>query len=283
MCRNLLSILIVLAVTVSASAAPLYYDTFADGALDTNPDQGNGVHDWKFGHVNSELAGESKAYVNKDNSGDWWSSVIASKAEDDLNWWDSEGMTYRFRLGETVIDNDESDSPDVRMVMCLIDEARNHSQSHGAWGNDGYGALYLTVEIDAAGTAIGSLAVTDDTKQGSQSPPALANFTFDSFTGIGDGAWLETLIWVSDSGYAIEFAEDVTVTQGSLVGSWDSAIDTEFSDGAFWAVEVANHHEGRGYIHVDEVEVSDGNVIPEPATMALLGLGGLGALLRRKR
>jgi hypothetical protein len=34
---------------------------------------------------------------------------------------------------------------------------------------------------------------------------------------------------------------------------------------------------------VDEVEVSDGNVIPEPATMALLGLGGLGALLRRKR
>ncbi len=38
-----------------------------------------------------------------------------------------------------------------------------------------------------------------------------------------------------------------------------------------------------GKVSIDEYLIEDGEIVPEPATMALLGLGGIGVLLRRRR
>ena len=96
---------------------------------------------------------------------------------------------------------------------------------------------------------------------------------------------MDVTVSVNDAGFAVLFSEPVTVTEGSLSGTWNGAsfsIDTEFASGVFWALEGTHHDKGRGSIRMDEIEINSG-FVPEPATLALLGLGGLGMLIRRKR
>jgi len=50
---------------------------------------------------------------------------------------------------------------------------------------------------------------------------------------------------------------------------------------------VGDNDSGGGYGHLDEIRIggtwSNVTVVPEPATMVLLGIGGIGVLIRRKR
>lgn len=100
------------------------------------------------------------------------------------------------------------------------------------------------------------------------------------YTYGGGGEWLDevpTSTWTEISGHVDYSTSMVTITQdGTNKGSF--AFRSPKADtGAEWLIYVQNANYGIA------VAVDDLTFVPEPATMSLLTLGGLGMLIRRKR
>ncbi len=129
------------------------------------------------------------------------------------------------------------------------DEISWNSYSSGnAWVNSGGDAAGLN---DPAGSPISTI----DLPQIS----AWSAISFDLTAAVQ--AWVNG---TTNNGLLMKFADDLTVQSVQWCGS------------EAWV-------EGSGYQHVAPSLTIDYTIVPEPATMSLLGLGGFGLLIRRKR
>jgi hypothetical protein len=81
-------------------------------------------------------------------------------------------------------------------------------------------------------------------------------------------------LYLSDGGY--EAANAWVTIPGLLKGEWSSAVVIPFLGG-----HADNMALSSGEAYLDNFVVDSGTVVPEPATIALLGLGAL-SLIRRK-
>ena len=91
----------------------------------------------------------------------------------------------------------------------------------------------------------------------------------------------------TDTGYIIVYANNSTVPKDEPAAGWTSKTFDDSDAVAKFEVSTDGNGCPANYSAFDEVRVgeswSDVTVVPEPATMALMGLGGLGVLLRRRR
>jgi hypothetical protein len=133
----------------------------------------------------------------------------------------------------------------------------------------------------------------------------LASFTVNDWDG---QAWRTFQIYVNDQGWQayaegdIEWTDEFSgsVIAGNTYGqTWttvnssasfttdDPGDDSDHLDDTVFADALANlginGNEGRGHVRFDSWQVETGDaLVPEPATLTILALGGLGGLLKRR-
>jgi len=134
---------------------------------------------------------------------------------------------------------------------------------------DGSGDLTFDLKSGTHGTPYGNISEIPD-----------ADTTSGGVLGVG-------LRRVSDGAYVL------TAQRGSSGGTWvlktftqaqlTPYVGTGGSNSAGYQLDMFDtYHGGWGHLEIDDVSIP-GYPVPEPATLALLGLGGLGMLIGRKR
>ena len=93
------------------------------------------------------------------------------------------------------------------------------------------------------------------------------SYASGDLTASGGGSGVVTLTTTSNKGYDFDLT---TILSDNVLGANESAVFTLFNAA------------GSDRFRVDDVGMS-GSIVPEPSSTALLGLGGLALLLRRRR
>ncbi len=151
-------------------------------------------------------------------------------------------------------------------------------------GNPSYGNLQNTIDgvVSASGfvaaEAVGSITYTFSTPV--QEVTAL-NIWNNAGSGLSEGESIGQMSFefFNSSGDSIYANPSVSVPEGSAGDPWSYALPTPIEDVASITLNITDSNgAGRG-IALREFSVS----VPEPSSAALLGLGGLALILRRRK
>ncbi len=295
-----------IAMVVAASASSMAWgavhidDTFGDGVLGTNPDVGTGFVD---GSENGGVVTETGGAAVLSGSGNWVAPGINSN--DNFDFLNANGVKVVYTTDGVSTAHDRNtavgwiyagDSRGDYFQSFAVVSADRPKTTNSIFPTVDTGALYVQVFYERGTsntdlTAYGQIRVVNKNKTAVGNGEAdglvtLGTFTFDSYDGQSE---MDTTIIVNQDGWSVGFSEDVTVALGSLTGSWDSVdsvvgafsadITDEFDNGAYVTATGQVTGNSSGQVSVLSIHASD---IPEPASMALMGLGGL-CMVRRTR
>ena len=276
-------------LTSPAHASLLVYldDQFDSGSAGTNPDGvGDGFHTQGIGH--SQSAGLHTITPANSN---WALSSMYTKPVDDFPIDPGLDITARFVLNSFNVTT-ETSGAGLQVEYGLVNNTAlpgndGGGKAHGSWQIGQGGSIVVQLRKDGSTEAVvGTVQVTDSDSPTEGASVQVAAFSFDTYDG---SVPLDVrIILEGESGFAVELSEDVTVSTGALTYAW-SGLDGDFGrtvsplfaagEGLYAMVGTSNWSTGRGYAEHDRVLIT---AIPEPASLALVGLGGLLLLLRRR-
>ena len=250
--KSLITLCSVLGLSAAAHATVVFQDTFADGDLATNPGIGGGL--------DQSLVGGGFVEASGSITGD--SSVNNNRAYAfTTNTFDlSAGFTLNFVANTTNLGNNSANRFSVGLAAAGADFAAGATS----------GANFLGVSGSSG--AFGGFGV---------------DFTVDQGQGLSfnDGAGTITEL---DNSQTIAADTDLNVTitvdadgdytysiNGATAATGASGLDLtqEYHFATYFQDNLADHS-------ISEVTLS---VVPEPSSAALLGLGGLALILRRRK
>ncbi len=280
-----------------ATGDVLLQDSFTGGGLGTNDGIGG---DWNTSGQYHMTSGEDTTapgtFTRQVDAGYGNGGLLS---QDTYDSWTAEGHTYSWITGQV----DPGSGAYTHELWVTKASHSNTGKANLYWNNGGGLALRLTYtpdgeEIVATGTLYICSTQKDDKSTGTGTLAA-AEFTFDSYDGID---WLTSQMYVTDAGLEMYLSESVSwgssiagaaTDANGLSVSWadvNAALDAGVVDASILGDtkigDLLSHQTNSGTNGIgstDEIRVQTGNaLIPEPATMTLLALGGLVALRRRK-
>ena len=253
---------LVLALAPAASqASTIYYESFTESAyptafLGSTPDSGGGVWTIKQNTSADQIVTGSIVTTGTE-------ALTATGGKLDLDY----GSDTRTRSTLTAGLGDDGTT---KYASFLIDITNPGAVAGGFDGLEFHDSGGLTFRIGWLGGDYGVHGATVDTGSGVMS--AGLNFVVAEFNfGAGNNDTVDLYF---------------NPTAGELAaGTFSAQLAT--ADYSFDIFEIVQYNDGLMNGYIDEIrvgdELSDVAVVPEPATMSLLAIGGLGVLLKRRR
>jgi hypothetical protein len=230
------------------------------------------------------------------------------------------GATYTWRLGNVGVTT-AADGGEIAHVFGVNSRTQEDPDNDGILYHN-QGGIHIEMRFDDDSTTetpsgtrsvAGRINVITTAKSDNSTADAaddgwmpVGSFTVSGYDGSG---WLTAMMFLNEDGFQWEFDLDggdpaftwsSTITGAAFDGDsfaltfadyntyGDTAGGTnmlgpgEFTDGGKLTALVSGSSAGRGWVEYDLVRVEEGNTIPEPGAIALLAVGAVALLRRRK-
>ena len=263
---KILTSTLALGLLASANAAVVYQDTFGDGALATNPGIGGGFSQAITGGTGFT---EASGSIDPDTSANNFRGFGYSTSTFDV----STGFILEFTASTTRTNNASANRFSVGLAAAGADFATFSTSGRNFLGDNR--AAFEGVGVDFT-TDHGSqgLSYNDGFGNPAVAPDPLGTITLlsnaQTITANIDLAVSLTVAADGTYSYSINGATPTTGAAFGLDLSQEYHFATYFQD-------------DQGDFSISEVTLTTLDAVPEPSSTALLGLGGLALLLRRKK
>jgi hypothetical protein len=308
-------------VSAPAFGGILVQDEFDDGTVETNTNGIGGPYNHEtWSASESEVSTGGESYYQIDLSSNYGNGGLVTYEDGDVgsgwdghfNAWTADGVTSTVRAGQNQVTDDDV----VRGIFGITDGTNDkddqsdalvpyHNRQGAIWMRLAYQQNTSETDLTVSGSIIAAAADKESDGTSSAVFDVLASFTVNDWDG---QAWRTFQIYVNDQGWQayaegdIEWTDEFSgsVIAGNTYGqTWttvnssasfttdDPGDESDHLDDTVFADALANlginGNEGRGHVRFDSWQVETGDaLVPEPATLTILALGGLGGLLKRR-